>query len=430
VNMHRLFRVGSLVGAAIVTLQSPNAKAADIEAIANRVCAPQSNGSTTDYQNRLFGFILSDAGFDVPVNERKQTIADAYDASENGQATKAQKLVVDLIKTFQRQLSLGKAKPVFPSENLGGRNQLGRWLIDERIALECRSEPSDEGSESKLRLRKDSASLKLTGDDRQEAGAATVSFKSERTLQADGSSKRDTTFNLKGVLGYALSESDNKSAFAYVGYELNRVRTKPAPILVAPATERDGDTELLKVGFFGHTAFGEKLNWVTSVDTAYLFDIAKKSERMRASVALVPALPFDNLGICGVGALNSTRKTLIKGVQGKCTFTGLFEVNHIFKAGSADFGAKDEFVQVGGKATIDLLLSGKFESGFFAGAEYRYLDTVHGGAPAIDRFTGHLKYRHWLNDVGFDVGLELVDGTNPDSFVDENIIQLAFGIIF
>lgn len=428
--------VAMLLGSAFVIFCPTNAEAADIAAISEKTCMVSPNQAGLDYQNRLFGFILAEAGYDPTPDAgqplygwRKQIIAAAYDQNENSAATDQQKTVVSLVKETQRYLSSGKSLPLYINGNSSGLSQLGRWLIDQKIELACKAETPVDETESPLRIRKDPASLKLTGDERLEAGAASASFKRERTILADGSTKRDTTFSLKGVVGYAITETDNHSAFAYAGYEINRVRSNPAPVLTLPATERDSDTELLKLGFFGHTAFGDKLNWVTSVDAAYLFDIAKRSERLRTSVAIVPALPFDNLGVCGVGALNSSRRTLIPGVQGKCTFTGLFEASHIFKNGSATFGVNDEFVQMGGKANIDLLLSGNFKAGFFAGAEYRYLNTIHGQAPAIDRFTGFLKYRHWNNNVGFDVGFEFIDGVNPDSFVDENILQLSFGII-
>jgi len=74
--------------------------------------------------------------------------------------------------------------------------------------------------------------LRLSGDDRRKADAATISVKRTRTQQPDGSTKTDTLLAFDGTVGVRLSPPGLSAAsFAFANYTLSRDRVVPAPVL-------------------------------------------------------------------------------------------------------------------------------------------------------------------------------------------------------
>jgi hypothetical protein len=418
--------------------------AASIEtaSVIERTCKA---GATTDpdqLKSRLLGFALSDLGQDVASEDRIDLVKDIY--ARRGDLTSLSdddKYIIDFVNQLQNDLVTSDAKPLGSLSELRPAFQAPGSVLADSVRLSCEIEEQRESqadAEPTLRLRESPESLVLNGDDRLTAPAANFGFKRERSFLDDGGKKVDKTITVKAAVGALLTspKSDEHAAVIYAAYELNRARSKPAAVVVPPATARDGDTELLKLGFVGRSLFelgGENRGPYVDVeiDASYLFDFVDDAERFRASVGLIPSFGKADLGICRIGGLNNKDTAIIPEILGKCTLKGLFQVNHVTKAGTAEYGASDEFVMVGSEAGIELILSGKKESGIIASADYRYLKSIHGQAPNIDRFHAFLGYRHWFaKQWAFDIGADFVDGINPDSFADENIFQLKFGLVF
>lgn len=284
-------------------------------------------------------------------------------------------------------------------------------------------------------LRENPEGLALTGKERKSAGAAQLGLERVRSFLDDGSRKQVTTLTGKGVLGLKiLPQTDDTSLFAYGGYELSRSRTRPATLPTPPATLRDGDTEIIKIGLVGRQYFdlvkGPKANrsMTVSIDGSYLFDLVKDSERLRGKVTLSPYWFVKPGGICGIREFH---ETIIPGVRARCTPDILFQYGHVTRDGKLDADDKKDHVMFGGRIAYDLMLSGDLESGVFAGASYEYQKRISGGVPSIRRHRLYVKYRLWAgNDFAVDIGPELIDGINPDSFANENQLVLKTGLIF
>lgn len=413
-------------------------------AVKNKVAVPLPN-------NRLFAFVLADSGLlesegGAAVQLKKQIDLNAnlrgaeYDSLWGKRAGE----IVNDIEYLQAQLLTGdldnlKAVSLDGKPIIDQQNKPRHWLLGESVRFACIYEPDSSGEKPKVggpssivkafRLRETTEALGLVNDARKTAPSANLSYKRERTFLDDGTAKRSATIAFKGVLGYPFFEGDYDSLTAYTGYELNRARVRPAPALTPPATQRDGDTEIFKVGLYARHVYGvgAKFTSTLDVDGSYLTDYVKNSKRLRMKVGMTPNFEQE-LGLCAIGRMNSARKNFL-GIQGKCTAQLLGEVNHVTKAGALVPKPKDEFILLGARAAVDFQFSENLDHGLIGGLEYRYLETVHGIAPDMDRFKAYFKYRFWLKDAALDVGFEYTDGTNTDSFADDNSLMLTVGLM-
>jgi len=409
-----------------------------------KVAVPLSN-------NRLFAFLLADSGLleseggtAVQINRQIKLNANLRDAEFDTLWGKRAGEIVNDVELLQVQLStdkIGDLKAIKLDGSLiaAWQNKPRYWMLDDAVRFACIYDQENDSSKPKVdgflsivknfRLRETTEALGLVKDARKAAPSANLSYKRERTFEDDGTPKRTATITFKGVLGFPFFESDYDTLTAYAGYELNRARVRPAPALTPPATQRDADTEIFKTGFYARHVYGvgSRFTSTLDVDGAYLNDYVKNTRRLRMKVGMTPNFEQE-LGFCAIGRMNSPRKNFL-GIQGKCTAQLLGEINHLTKTGMLILKPKDEFILLGARVAADFQFSENLDHGLIGGLEYRYVETVHGGAPDLDRFKAYFKYRFWLKDAALDVGFEYIDGTNPDSFTDDNSLMLTVGLM-
>jgi hypothetical protein len=413
--------------------------------------APKGKVAVPLPNNRLFAFLLADSGLleseggaAAQLNRQIKLNANLQGQEFDTLWGKRSGEIVSDVELLQAQLSTDKLediKVIKLNKSLIAewQNKPRHWVLDDAVRFACIYDQETDDVKPKanglvsivksFRLRETTEALGLVNEARKAAPSANLSYKRERTFADDGTPKRTATFAFKGVLGFPFLESDFDTLTAYAGYELNRARVRPAPALTAPATQRDDDTEIFKTGFYARHVFGvgEKFTSTLDVDVAYLNDYVKNSKRLRMKVGMTPNFEQE-LGFCAVGRMNSPRKNFL-GIQGKCTAQLLGEINHITKLGGLSLKPKDEFILLGARVAADFQFSENLDHGLIGGLEYRYLETVHGAAPDLDRFKAYFKYRFWLKDAAVDVGFEYIDGTNPDSFTDDNSLMLTVGLM-
>jgi hypothetical protein len=295
----------------------------------------------------------------------------------------------------------------------------------------------EKGGGFQLRLRGDVDALQATGNDRQSASAANFGYTRTRTFQDDGSRTETNEYAVKAVLGSPLIDRPNSSLTAYAGYELKQNRSRPAPALVPPATERDGDTDIVTFGLIGGHLVplgGNRNRYASSLTFqfggSYKFDRVKQSERTegRFSASYYNGTPL--LGLCTLGGL----KDFGNGFWSHCDLTAIGTYNVITRHGRLPVSTKDHYGHLGGKVSAALYYGDPSENTAFATADYQYMARVDGDpavVPVIERHSFTLGYRWWRGDAfALEVKAALTDGINPDSFADENTLSLGFGILF
>lgn len=322
-------------------------------------------------------------------------------------------------------------------------------LADQVVAQHAPSTPGQLGTEPAsasatkkgggidLRLRGDVAALQATGNDRKSAAAASFGYTRTRTFQDDGSRTQTNEYAVKAVLGSPLIDRPNSNLTAFVGYELKQNRARPAPALVPPATERDGDTDIVTLGLTGGHLLplsGSGNPYASSLtlqlDGSYKFDRVKQSERTegRLSASYYNGKPL--LGLCTLGGL----KDFGNGFWSHCDLTAIGTYNVITRHGRLPVTTKDHYGHLGGKVSAALYYGDPSENAAFATAEYQYMARIDGDPaviPVIERHSFTLGYRWWSGSAfALEVKAALTDGINPDSFADENTLSLGFGIIF
>lgn len=319
-----------------------------------------------------------------------------------------------------------------------GSGSSGNWLFAGPLALSCvHAEEKDEKAPSEaLRLRGSVDDLMATGKDRRGAGSATIGYARQRSNES-GTVKTSTTTTLKGVLGYAFPASETAGLIAFAGYDLKRTRTDPAPVLAPGVSQRDSDTDVIQLGLKGYivprVAGGRVL---IEANGTLILDQVKDSRRGRFDVALTPSIrtPRSLRKVCAIGAFNEA--SFIPGLRTRCGFSLSWQVSHFFEKGTATIGPANELVFGGGKLTLDIAPAGGSglipdKSGLIAGVNYQYQQRLHGTGPSIDRFSAYVKYRYWINPTfGVDFGFDFTDGTNTETFADENKLQFSVGLIF
>lgn len=431
--------------------------APDAEWVISRACANLEPAASEKDQWRAIGqdqlayFMAAYAGALVDRDEAVAFVRDAVDAVGKRQeySNKAAVEVWSLNTSVQIAAKEGTEKRALRARAAdGGRleeSQGGHWLLDDGVILECKValKPAASGSTSqpiihtKLRLRGTVDALSLKGRKFETAPSAELSYKRARTILADNSEKFTNTFAIKGALGYSLADSWETSVLAYSSYELSKVRVTPPPVLTPPATQADGDTEIVKLGFIGSNLYDlnpDPLllspNMTLQLDGSYIFDLTKESERMRASVSLSPNFALPYRSFCG---LDGFVDTFIPGLQGSCSVAALYSLNHFTDKGKVVLTAKDDFVHAGFRVKGDWALAAHRSAGAIFGVGYEKQWIIHGTVPDIDRFNAYVKYRFWLNpqrNSAIDVGFDFVDGINPDSFEDQNEVKFSAGILF
>jgi hypothetical protein len=283
----------------------------------------------------------------------------------------------------------------------------------------------------RLRLRQNSEALTATGNARLKAGSAQIGYERQRVILPNGSTRTDSTLSIEGALGFVVSGGARTSLLIHVAYERERERSNPPPQLAPGASESDDDTDVIELGFTGHHLVStDPVSIMLRGSGVVIFDRVKESDRLRLSVSASPAFGDFPGGLCYFGSYAPAIDVGFAQLRGRCTLTFLGQVNHVLDPGLSTPGASDEFVLAGGRIGFDVATG--TDSGVVAGVTYEYQHRLSGEVPSIDRFTAHLKYRHWFRDrrFGLDFGFDFTDGINPQSFVDENRLRFGFGFIF
>ena len=327
------------------------------------------------------------------------------------------------------------------------------WIARSDVTVRCLLPEAGEdkpaiGSPISLRLRGNVDALTATGKARKSADAASFGYTRTRTYQDDGSRTQADEITIDGVLGAVLDRSPSFALTGYVGYQLKKNRSKPAPSLTPPATERDGDTDILTLGVLGETTISlggvdnrDRVSLRSTISANYLFDWVKGSERVKGELSFTPfargARPTGGarrqplLGVCDIGGLTD----LGGNIWTSCELQGLITYNQVTKHGTLVPAGDDHFGHAGGKAKATLYLGDPSEnSSFFASAQFEYLARYDGPSTAIPnvrRQEFNVGHRWWQgNRFALEIKATLTDGINPDSFADENALTFGFGVIF
>lgn len=430
----------------------------DIASLIERTCRTAPPGKSDADPYRLALFLLADHG--VVALDPVRWIGASFAAERGpdnraGAPTEDQQAVNGFVANLQRELT-GTLPPGTDEVRLiidDDRSiELEYWLLDRKLACvravrtaeatsntevtpysnESRGRGVLENGEPILRLRGTPKELAATGPDRLSAGAARLSIERERVWRDDGTRRRDTTLAIQGALGLALEELEKRSAYLYAAYQLERVRSRPAPALPPGESAADGDTNVLEIGLTSRQMLAPRGLPVSAelvASGSLILDRVTRSERMRFDLALSPGFGDVSFGLCAYGRFGA----FLPGIGARCTAALRWQVNRFLDRGRGDSGS-DEFVLGGGEVTwefapfVDRVL---LRSGVFAGMTYRYEASLRGDVRDIDRFTAYLKYRHWFGTrFGVDFGFDFADGINPESLVDENRLRVGFGVIF
>lgn len=314
------------------------------------------------------------------------------------------------------------------------------WIVATATDLRCLlpKDPTPPAKRSiSFRLRGDVDALAATGDDRKSASAAGFGFDRVRTFLEDGARKETRTYSINAVLGAVLIDEPLTGLTAYSGYELGKERARPAPTLTPPARQSDNDTEILKFGLVGNKLLplGSSSNryrqsFDVALDASYLFDLSKKSERVRGRISAGFYSGDPWLGFCKIGGYTDFGN----GLWTRCEVDLIGTFNVLTDHGTITPSVKDHFAHLGGRAGGKVFFGNPLDNAAFATGEFMYLRRIDGDTatfPHIKRHKFSLGYRWWRNeDFAFEAKGEIIDGINPDSFEDENSLSLGFGIIF
>lgn len=361
--------------------------------------------------------------------------------------------VSNALHEFEANLAAGKLDGIlaFGADgtpvNSSELDRSSSWLLHPDITVRClvpepavaRGIGAPDWSGPSIRLRGNVDALAATGADRKSADAASFGYSRTRTYEADGSRSQATEIAVKAVLGAVLSSrGPGLQLTAFAGYELKQNRKSPVPTLTPPATQRDGDTEVVTLGLFGRSILplgGSENPWDDSLrltySGSYLFDRVKDSERVKGEFSAHYYHGKRVFGLCKIGGL-----TDLGGNHWlSCQIDGIATYNQVTKHGSLLPAGDDHFGHAGVKLSGAFYLGDPSKgSSSFANAEYQYLwryDGDPGFIPNISRHKFSIGHRWWqANSFALEIKAELTDGINPDSFVNENSLTLGFGIIF
>lgn len=415
----------------------------------NPVTIPEGSWVTVPTSRTAY-FVANSSGLSVSQDQAIVTVREAVKRIEGLNAgenpTSSDVSVWQVVGAVQIAASKPDNKSFRVLDVLGNvlkKGQDGDWLLDDQNEIQCFVKGASERTSKKLilggvlRLRGTVEELTAKGQAFETASSAKLGYKRERTILDDGTSKTTNSYSLKGIMGVTLHDQPSSRLIPYVGYELSEVRVSPAPLLIPPAMQGDGDTEILKFGLTAYQFYdlnpdplSTSPNLALKLDTSYILDLTKNSERLRAALSLSPSFALPPRTLCAVGAL---AETFIRDIKGSCRLSFLGSINHITTKGMLQSGPKDEFVHAGFLIGGDWAFGSDPKAGFIAGVEYERQWIVGGNLPDIDRFKAYFKYRIWLDSnrrTAFDVGFDFIDGTNGDSFEDQNVLGLSAGVLF
>lgn len=274
--------------------------------------------------------------------------------------------------------------------------------------------------------------LGLSEEDRKKADSASVGLKRVRTTEDDGTRKTTTSLTFDGTIGLRLTGDQNSiPGFAYANYTLSRDRTKPATPLGPDERRDDKDTNGLAVGLAVNEVDLAPLS--ASFQASYVLDFVKGSRRALGSLLLEPGWKYPNrmdFGICRFGALKPIDLGLFE-FRTQCYLAGQIDYSHVVRVGRADFKKRGDFLSAGFVVGIDVAPPIFEKSGVVGSLRYRYLPTIGGKAPDVNRWDASLKYRWWLAGGGaFDIGFTYKRGEEFKTYTKEDSLELAFGVIF
>ncbi|MFM5894018.1 MAG: hypothetical protein ACKOQM_06240 [Novosphingobium sp.] len=318
------------------------------------------------------------------------------------------------------------------------------WMLGSGITLRCLlPEPRDangpaQGSAPSFRLRGTVEALAAVGNARNSAEAASFGYTRTRTYEADGSRSQATELSVKAVVGAVLDRGSPFELTAYAGWELKKNRKSPAPALTPPATQRDGDTDIVTLGLIGNSNLplgGADHEWDDSLrlsySASYLFDRVKDSERLKAELTTHFYHGKRIFGLCKIGALTDLGGNRWVG----CQIDGVATYQRVTKHGLLLPAGDDHFGHAGIRLSGSFFLGDPSKgSSLFANAGYQYLWRYDGDPafiPNIARHSFSVGHRWWQGKkFAIEINAELTDGINPDSFVNENSLTVGFGILF
>ena len=407
---------------------------------------------------RLAYFLASHAGEMVAPADALQTLRDFDPANVNNRPA-GHKFLKDLLYLLQGNLAANKydlrafnadGTPVLFDDT---ENNLA-WLSRPGIVLRCKLPeqattviPSNgsagpvvvkpagkKASKIAVKLRGSVDALASEGTARDSAAAAGFAFTRNKTYQDDGSRTTANSYAVNAVLGIDFDHRLTSSFFIYGGYELKQNRSKPVPLLTPPATERDGDTEIVTLGAglgrlvpLGQGSNAYSTSLMINFNGSYKFDLVKDSERVQGELDLAP---YVSNRLCTIGGLTDYGNGFWSG----CELTGIAKFDVITRHGSLLTTNKDHFAYLGGKIGVSFYYGDPSEKAAFATAQYLNLRQVDGDSSAFPQIRQHkfsFGYRWWQGKAyALEAKAELTDGINPDSFADENALTLGFGIIF
>lgn len=282
----------------------------------------------------------------------------------------------------------------------------------------------------RLGLVKKIEDLALEGADRKKADSATIGVKRERTEGDDGSSKTTTTLTFDGTFGLRVTgDAAITPVFAFANYSLARNRSKPAAMLGPDERADDKDTNGLALGVAADD-IALPIPASLSGQVSFVSDYAKGSRRAVGGVWLTPGWQPTDLGFCGLGGLRTIELGKFA-FRTMCVVQGELDYSHVFKVGRAKFKEHGDFLSAGVVVGIDLAPPLLEKSGVVGSFRYRYLPTISGRAPDINRIEAALKYRWWVaGATAFDFGFTYKRGEEFKTYTDEDALELSFGVIF
>lgn len=284
-------------------------------------------------------------------------------------------------------------------------------------------------------IRETPEELWLGGQEARSAGALSLGFERSRTELDDGTRKTETSFSVAGTAGLRLTRPGSPFGHIYLfaNYDLQRDRTRPAPVLGAGESQGDGDTNALAIGFDGALRFPLGGNAAETyiglnLQTSAVFDFANDASRLRFRAIVTPHPRWD-LGLCRLGSFSAGP------LRARCEFSAEVQIAHVTRRGTTELGNYDTFLAAGGRAGIDFFLPTQGEdspdTGFLGSVRYRFLHVLHGAPDDIERLEIKLAHRFWTaGNVGIDVGFTYTRGTNELSFENENKLTFGLGLIY
>ena len=399
-----------------------------------------------------FGVSASDIIADMvtqKITVTPESYRDALLARINDQADKNYISYLGAMADLQMQLrTTGGPAVVTNADAVKGQEN---WLFDAKspAKLVCNKGQGLMTAEQKLAeevngrnapkfgLTKDIASLGLAGGERLAAKSATIGFTNTVVRQDDGTNKRTQAVTIDATLGVRLTKDGFQAPlFAFASYTLNRSRARPAAALLAGQFSDDGDINVLETGLtlqnYALSGSGPTL----SVAGSYIVDFVSDAQRLRLRSTLTPGFKGIDLQVCGLGYLKAL--PWLGNARARCFVNGEGDFGHVLKAPRQIVNAttpldilRGDFLSLGFSAGIETAPPLWQQEGFVASVGYRYLWTVSGTAPDIDRLEASLKYRWWLNGgAALDFGGSWKHGDEPKSYQVEDLVELTFGILF